>query len=87
MIEVKRSMAILGTAWEILSNDLQIQMLRNHVYVIDSNRLPMYYIDDMTEWCNENCSGLYRRDDVTFYFEEEADMIAFKLCWHGYKKE
>lgn len=78
-------MRFLNDNWEILPNDLQIQMIRNHVYVEDPNRLFSYYIGDMTDWCNENCSGLYRLCDINFYFENEEDAMSFKLYWHGKK--
>lgn len=87
MIEVKRSMRLHDNIWEILPKNLQIQMIRNHIYVVDPDRLSGHYIDDLIDWCNENCFGLYYLDNVTFYFEEESDMVAFKVRWHGHKEE
>ncbi len=78
-------MSLPDNIWEIIPKDFQMQMIRNHVYVTDKNRTPIHYMDDMIDWCNENCSGLYRRYSVTFYFEEESDMVAFKLYWYGKK--
>lgn len=38
-------------------------------------------ITGVEEWLQQNMAGRYTVDDKYFYFEDEADAVAFKLRW------
>lgn len=85
MIVILTSKRVMDNPWKRLPEKILISMLRNQVvYGLEEyNRVNTPTERKIIHWCGENCSGLYRIDDATAYFEEESDMIAFKIYWQG----
>ncbi len=84
MISMKISKRIFADSWELLPKDVLLAMVRNHIMV------NYYGVDEeamIIQWCDENCSGLYRCSSNDIYFEEASDMLAFKLTLDGYKDD
>ena len=84
MISMKVSKRLFADAWELLPKDVLMKMLRNHITVNyhGVNEELMIF-----KWCDEHCSGLYRCSTNDIYFEEESDMLAFKLTLDGYEND
>lgn len=78
----------MGESWVLLPKKILMSMLRNQVlYGLEEfQRVNTPTEREMIHWCDENCNGLYRIDGAIAYFEEESDMIAFKIYWQGHKE-
>lgn len=89
MINIRQSKRILGDSWSLLPKDLFIKMLRNQISMMgeDGYALGEDIEEIMSIWCDENCNGLYRLNGHTAYFEEESDMLGFKVYWDGQEEE
>ena len=59
-------------------NKIKIR-LNGHLDTSSNTKLEM----KMEQWCLENCSGLYRINRSTYYFEKEQDITGFKLAFEG----
>lgn len=85
MLDIVQSKRVMKEGWQLLPKKILVQMLRNQV--IFYNAVGTVTIEELARWCDKNCNGLYRISDPRAYFEEEADMVAFKVYWHGQEKE
>ena len=79
-ISILRSKRLWKDEWTVMPKDIVLVMVRNQVS-IESDA--SFDESGMIYWCNQNCNGLFRYTNPIFYFEEESDMLAFKLSWDG----
>ncbi len=73
--------------WELLPKKILLTMLNNQV-ILDLGAAGTdttfgILREEMAIWCDANCNGFYRLINRRAYFEEESDMVAFKLNWDG----
>lgn len=83
-ISIIRTRRIWKDAWDVLPKNLILKMVRAQVGIKADNTS---MLDTIITWCNENCNGLYRYSDGIFYFEEETDLVAFKIMWDGKEED
>ena len=57
-------------------------------YRINFNKVGHGNIDSMTEWCENNCKGLWRQETyhaLYWQFSDDYDATMFMLKWGGAK--
>lgn len=75
----------LNAKYMIVSSEVaQIQqtglwMQRKNAVVV--GRSHWKFLDEMTEWCGENKTGMVMRAGLEFVFEHEQDCVLFLLKW------
>lgn len=70
-----------------MNPDLATQMFRNKMLVDGPKAGNVNRVKEMRQWIEDNCSGLVystshgsaKKYILNFYFEEESDMLGFKL--------
>lgn len=89
MIVILTSKRIMKESWALLPKKTLMSMLGNQILfgLEEYQRVNTLTERAMIHWCNENCSGLFRMNDATAYFEKESDMIAFKIYWAGQEED
>ena len=89
MLTVTKTKRIWKETWALLPKDLLVNMLKNQIGIEridergDKKGITGNIENGLSIWCAENCNGLYRFSGGYVYFEEETDMIAFKIYWEG----
>lgn len=51
---------------------------------INFDKIPLANVDTMREWCEQKCSGVWRKETYYaryFQFELDTDATMFMLCW------
>ena len=85
MITIASSKRIWKEGWNLLPKDLLVAMLNNQIKLGINGGIGISgkLESGMANWCDENCNGLYRLHAGCGYFEQEEDMVAFKIYWEG----
>ncbi len=93
MVDIKLTTQLHAEDMQYLCDTKLLESLIKHKVSVRTKSTEATFVDDMKEWLRKNANGKwhYREfaetiyvesdtyNEVYFYFEEEADMVAFKL--------